>query len=283
MSSHRDYAPFELPENMEEDLGLFHAAVQPRCEDMDTSPIRNILAVIDGSHRDATVKQLGQRVANQLGASLTEMHCGDNVTSLLSNTADANLLVVPIPCGEDIEALDGRSLGANADGLLQSCPVPLLCVRDSMESAEIAHCLDSLLVAISRNERPDWHALSWAFRLAGKKIVIMEWVDKDAIADATQLLEGHVEDASLQQSMVNRAVASRLGPLIGAAQRQGTAKNLSVHVEFRFGAPVAETLEACQEFGCGMKVIARTADHHSLNFHLVHDLLLASRRLTLVI
>ncbi len=283
MNTHRDYEPFELPENMEEDIGLFQAAFQPRCDALDSRPIRSVMAVTDASNQEATVRSLAPRVASRLGARLTEIACGDDTARLLERTKGADLLVVPFPCGEDIDALRSQSLGSIADGLLQSCPTAMLCVRDPLSPESVEPCLDTILVAIAHNDAANWQALSWAFRLAQRAIVILEWVDRDAIAEASQLLEGRAEMTSVQQSIVERAVTSRLGPLVGAAQRLGVERNLSVHVEFRFGSMVEQTLEVCKEFDCGTLVIARSDDRQSLAFHLVQDVLLASRGLTLVI
>lgn len=285
--SHRDYEPFEMAENMEEDLGLFEAATQARRLELDLGPVAKILRVTDGSNQDATALRLGHQLARHLSATVTESAAHGSSLEILAaaKSEEADLVIVPVPCGEDISNLQSQSLGSVTDGLLQSSPVPLLCVRDPLPDVAIPQVFNSILVAVARDDRPSEDAVAWALRLAGKsgRVVLLELADRGSLEEAQLLLQGRQEDRSVQDAVIGRAVASRLGSLIGAVQRHANRLSLSVQVEFRLGNPVREILAAAETLPHGIIILARAADHTSAGYHLAEDLLLATRRTVLVI
>jgi nucleotide-binding universal stress UspA family protein len=286
-TSHRDYEPFELAENMEEDLGLFEAAALSRQMELDLGTVASILCVADGSHQDATVRQLGNQLAARLSAAVSEFAARGAADEIIAEAknVDADIIVLPVPCGEDLARLQSRSLGSVADALLQSSHIPLLCVRDPLADAAVPLVFNSLLVPLSRADRPSMTAIAWALRLAGQKgsIVLLEWADQGALADAQSLMQGRQEGRSVQQAVIGRAVASRLGSLIGAVQRHAASQFLNVRVEFRAGNPVQETLALAESLGPALIIAARPADHVSAGYHFVEDLLLSTRRPVLIV
>jgi len=288
--SHRDYEPFELAENMEEDLGLFEAAVKPREAPLDLGPQPCILLVTDGSNQDPTAQTVAARAQSALSAEIvtaaaTSLEDLEQAESILARAADASagLLVLPVPLGEDITELESLSLGSAADCLLQLSSIPMLCIREPLADGELDELFDTVLVAISRNDPRTREALAWAFRLAKREIVLCQLADRDSMDEARQLLEGRQEDSSVEQAVVQRAVNSRLGPLVGIAQRYANRQDIGLHVDFRLGSPARQVPSAAQASGSSLVIAPRLPDPRESPDHVVQDILLALRLPVLVV
>jgi hypothetical protein len=284
---HRDYEPFEMGENMEEDLGMFEAACASGKVKLDFSPVSSVMTILDGSNQESTCRQLGVELAKRLATTNIELTSGNSLEELVRKCDGNNngLILLPVPCGEDIGKLSCHSLGSAVDNILQTCQSPILCVRDPLSEAEIGRMFDQILVVLMREDHRSAHALAWAFRLASSRsrIRLLELADRSSLLDARRLLEGKDESGSIEEATIGRAVASRLGGLIGAAQQHASQKGLSAHVDFRLGNPVKETLSMAESLVSGLIIIARSDDHTETGFHFVQDVLLATRKCVLVV
>lgn len=287
MNSHRDYEPFELAENMEEDLGMFEAATRGRTVTLDLTKPRSILRVIDASNQDPTTQLVARELESRLSVTVHEFQNTTRGSDILeaAKVKAADLIVLPVPCGEDITSLQSQSLGSVSDWLLQSSHIPLLCIRDPLDQASVSQLFESILLALAQADRASIAAASWALKLMGDRgnMVLLEWADSRSMAQAKELQGDRKEDRSVQEAIVGRAVASRLGSLIGAIQRQGKSQRLRLRAEFRTGNPVKETLLELEKIGQGLVVVARPDDHTSLGYHVAEDLLLATRRAVLIV
>lgn len=286
-SKHRDYEPFEMGENMEEDLGMFEAALGAGKVKLDFSPISSVLSIMDGSQQEPTCRQLAQLISERLGAKYVEQEAGTSREQLVRvcDALQSGLIVLPVPYGEDIGTLSGQSLGSIADSLLQTCTAPILCVRDPIDAPNSAQTFERILGVLMREDETSASALSWAFRLADPRgrIHLLELADRSSLLNARQLLQGKDESGTIEEATIGRAVTSRLGGLIGAAQHYALGKGLPLHVDFRLGNPVKETLAMAQHLDSGLIIVARSADHTASGFHFAQDLLLATRKCVLVV
>lgn len=287
MKSHRDYEPFEMAENMEEDLGLFEAATHGRLQELALPKAKSILRVIDRSNQDSTTKLVSDELQRRLECRVHEFSSTVGGSEILAeaNQAAAELIVLPVPCGEDISSLQSQSLGSITDSLLQTSKLPLLCIRDPLDATAVAKLFDTMMIALAQPDRASFSAMSWAMKLMADrgKMLLLEWADRDSLAEAMQLVGDRKEDRSVEQAIVERAVTSRLGGLVGAAQRQGKKQHVNLRVECRAGNPVKETLKETEKWGDGLVVIARPEDHTSVGYHVAEDLLLATRRAVLIV
>jgi hypothetical protein len=284
---HRDYEPFEMGENMEADLGLFEAAVKPTKVQLDFAAIANIIVVLDGSNQEATCRQMGNEISGQLSSTrhtIEKEISADHILQL-AHDQSSGLIVLPVPCGEDIGKLRSQSLGSITDTLLQTSEIPLFCVRDPLEPSHLAAVFEQILVTLSRQDHCSASALGWAFRLASPRtrINILELADRTSIQEAHRLLQGKGESSSIEEAAIGRAVTSRLGGLIGAAQNRAQSVGLPLHVDFRLGNPTKETLEMAETIKSELIIVARPEDHTAAGYHLAEDILLATGKCVLVI
>jgi nucleotide-binding universal stress UspA family protein len=284
---HRDYEPFEMGENMEEDLGMFEAAMTATRVDLDFSPIASVLMILDGGILEATCRAIGSEVAKRLSATSREMTMPRSAQEIVRtcNESKMGLMVLPVPGGEDSGQLSCQSLGTLAASLLQTCETPILCVRGPLVESAIPSFFDKILTALMRDDHCSAGSIAWAFRLASPRtrIHILELADRSSLLEARRLLQGKDESASIEEATINRAVTSRLGGLIGAAQQHAHTKGVHTHVEFRLGNPVKETLSMADSFHAGLIIVSRPKDHTSTGFHFVQDVLLATRKCVLVV
>ncbi|MBX3418320.1 MAG: universal stress protein [Pirellulaceae bacterium] len=289
---HYDFEPFELAENMQEDLGMFEAATHSRRLQLEQGPVSQVLLVVDDGPLTTTVRELGNHLARRLNASAVEHSVADaqrpKATESISRVAEdapAGLIVMGVPCGAPQDAIAQHSLGTIVDQLLQSSKCPLLCVKQPLGSNLISSALDLIQVAIARDDQPSMSAISWAFRLTDQrtKINLIELADRTSIEDAQQLLGASEEIPSVQEAVIGRAVTSRLGSLVSLAQREASARKLKLHVDFRLGVPVREVLEVMQNSPLGLMIIPRPADHASPGYHLAVDVLLQATQPVLIV
>lgn len=279
--THRDYEPFEMAENMEEDLGMFEAAMRSGPVELDSTAVGKVLCLAGNSQLQSTVSELAQAVCRRVGTQVVQGNTEEFLAGVPANLGDIGLIVAPSPLV--MESPGAKGLGQGVDALLMDSPVPILFVREAMTAGAIENALDTVMVAISRHDAGAEQALSWVFRLAANQVILLEWVDRHAIDEAKRLLGDREENQSVQQAMIGRAVSSELGSLVAVSQRHAKDKGIAVHVEFRMGNPLAETLDASHAFACGMIVLARSKDHTSAAYHLASDLLMATDTPVLVI
>ncbi len=291
-SEHNDFEPFELGENMQEDLGMFEAATHARRLQLEQNPVGHVMVVVDEGPLAPAVRELGQTVARRLDASVSEhavaseqVHEAASGIREAAEKSGAGLIVISFPCGVPLDTGGDESLGEVADHLLQSVTLPLLCVRNPPEPSGISQTLDCLQVAAIRDDDSTRCAISWAFRLADSQtqIHLVELADRTAIEEAQRLLQAREEIASVQKAAIERAITSRMGSLVGMAQREASEKNIELQVSFHLGTPALEVLVEMKRHACGMMIIPRPADHTASGYHLVIDVLLKAGQPVLVI
>lgn len=280
-TTHRDYEPFELAENMEEDLGMFEAATHAKPLQLASPQVGKILVALDGSNQDPTAQALGQQLAARVQATV-EQQCdckrGSDVRDAIQQTR-ADVLILPVPFGEDIDLLASQSLGSVADTLLQDCPVPMLCVRQPLEAAGMQLLFDQILLPLAVHNSESERSLAWACWLAGNsgELLLLELADQ-ALAEKVRTAEANVEESTAERkASLGREMSTRMASLVSAAQRSSTEQGFGVRTEFRAGRPVAEVEAMLQEFQTPLVITTRSSDRTSAQFHFVIDLLLQSR------
>lgn len=277
---HREYEPFELPENMEEDLGLFEAATRARHVELVLPELRRVLLAPDGSNQDATARAAARLLAGRLRAEVLEREGLASAAEICAAAAeiDAGLVVVPAPFGEDINLLKTRSLGSVVDTLLLELAVPVLCVRQPLGEEQLASLLRRVLVPVCEDNEDALRALAWGCRLAAPEngIVLLQLADQAAALEARQLRDRAEELPAMRRATLERVITARLGSLVAAAQRWGGELGFAVHVEFRAGAAVAEVAAWQARHGAALIVTGRSREPSSHEFHRAMDLVKAS-------
>jgi len=238
--SHRDYEPFELADNMEEDLGLFEAATHAPRVRLERPQVGSVLVVAPagGSPRAVEAcRSLGHAVAARLGATvmedMEETRSSEELRQAVDRTG-AGLVVTAI-----------ELLGAvAATAVLAADTVPVLCLgrhrrRGRGRPAAPDETLEAIVLPLLADTPPARRATAWACHLAAAagaagRLRAVELADPRARAAARSRAGA---GAGLDDAVVGRVVSGRLGGIVAAVQREAAAHGFAAEVEFRGGAP----------------------------------------------
>jgi len=271
---------FENAAELAENVGLFEAATHAVPVELPTPELRAVHLAFDGSNQDGTARGFAQTLAARTGAVVHEQSGAAVASDILAAAREhaADLLVVPAPFGRDYQLLRDESLGSVVDQILLESTCPVLCVREVMTQAQIEAALQRLVVPIVRQEASVARALGWAFRAltAGGRLDLVAVADRGVLEEARRLLGDSVDPETFSPEQVLRRLWGDIGSLVAAAQKRGSAADLAVHVETRFGEFVPLVLAEAGEQP-RLIVWGITRDHDAPAFHRAVDLLLESR------
>jgi hypothetical protein len=234
---HRDYEPFELAENMEEDLGLFEAATQARKFAIQPPEVHTVLAA---GAAGRTVAAFAAGLAGRLGATVVEDRAAGTAAAVKAAAArvTAGAIVVPAAAAPDLlgELLAGVDDGAGPT-------VAIVAGEPALTT------LDAVLLPLFSDEPAARRSVSWACTLAAAAgtaglVHAVELSTPATRQEARALAGGRAGGEEVQEATVGRAVAGHLGGLVAALQRHGLAGGYTVEVGFRAGWPRREILAA---------------------------------------
>jgi nucleotide-binding universal stress UspA family protein len=271
---------FENPGSFSEDLGMFEAAAHPIPAEIPNPELKSMYMACDGSNQDATVRSLAAAVAAQTGARIVEQSGAAGIDELLAAAREKcpDLIVVPVPYGEDYRELQDDSLGSAADRLLHDSTCPVLCIRDVMDDAAVDAALRHIVVPAAVGDESVVRAIGWAFRLlrpAGR-LDLLAVADRDLLEEAGHFVAGAHGESPFEPEQVVRAILRDIGGIVSAAQKRGVADDLAVHVETRVG-PFVPTVLGDRDDRVRLIVCGTTREHGSAAFHRAVDLLLSAR------
>jgi len=233
---HRDYEPFELAENMEEDLGLFEAATHARRFDVVPPVVHTVLAAAVAGRAAAA---FAEPLALRLRATVVEDLAAGTAAAVKAAAARvrAGVVVVPAAAGPELlgELLAGADDGGPAVAIVAGEPEPTT--------------LDRVLLPLFADEPAARRSVSWASTLAAAAgpnglVQAVELSTPATRREARELAGGRAGGEEVQEAIVGRAVAGHLGGLVAALQRHGLAGGYPVEVGFRPGWPRREILAA---------------------------------------
>jgi hypothetical protein len=234
---HRDYEPFELAENMEEDLGLFEAATHAQRVTVEPVAIRTVLAAT----ADCTqCLDFARTAAQRLSADVVTDTVATTSSAILTaaSRSNAGLIVVPGTIGSDVLADLVAGDGSHV-------PPAMAIVSRSGAAA-----LDTMLLPLFEDAPAARVGLSWSCSLAAassRGLVSVVELSTPATRQEARRLAGDIQNAEeVRKATVGRAVSARLGSLVAALQRHATAKGYTVEVSFRPGWPRREMLSALE-------------------------------------
>jgi len=239
---HRDFEPFELGDNMEEDLGLFEAATHARRFDVAPLVVRHVLAVSGGAAPG--VMPAARGLATRLSATLVEDTTADSADAMLAAAARLGAAVVVASAALPESVVAGLVAPQPADPA-----VPIVLVPEAPSFAAAA--LDTLVLPLFTDAPATRRACEWACGLAaaaGPQGVIhaLELASTDTRRAARRSRRGA---AAPGDATVGRTVAGGLGSIIAGLQRDATRHGFAVEVTFRGGRPGAELLAVVRGLG----------------------------------
>lgn len=271
---------FENPGSFSEDLGMFEAAAHPVPAEIPTPELKSMYVAGDGSNQDATVQGLAAAVAAHTGAQIVEQSGAAGIDELLAAAREKcpDLIIVPVPYGEDYRELQDDSLGSAADRLLHDTTCPVLCIRDVMDEAAVDAALRHIVVPAAVGDESVVRAIGWAFRLLRPegRLDLLAVADRDLLEEAGHLVAREGDESPFEPEQVVRAILRDIGGIVSAAQKRGVADDLTVHVETRVG-PFVPTVLGDRDDRARLIVCGTTREHGSAAFHRAVDLLLSAR------
>jgi len=271
--------PFENSANFQEDVGLFEAATHSTVIELPKPVLKVITVVLDGSDQDGTARGFAEALAKRTGASVEVLSELTSTSEILAEMAKrhSNLLILPVPFGQNYGELKSESLGSVADQLLLKSSCPVLCVREIQDDASIQAALDHVLVPIAIADNLVPRALGWAFHVTpvDGRLDLIAVADRDVLAEASLLMPETTDVALMDQDHLLRSLVREIGSLVATAQKAGTADHRAIHVETRVGAFVPLVLEELHGHP-HLIVWSITREHSSPAFHRAVDLLLSS-------
>jgi hypothetical protein len=231
---HRDYEPFELAENMEEDLGLFEAATHVRHFAVEQPVLR---AVLVATAAGSGCLDFAAGAARRLKAELVTDTTAATAEAILAAAArtGSGLVVVPAAIGGD--ELCGL-VASTVDG-----PSPAVAVVSSGG----ASALDAILLPLFCDEPAARVSLAWACTFAAaagsRGLVSAVELSTPATRREARGLAGDTSNPEeVREATVGRAVSAHLGSLVATLQRHAIACGYAVDVGFRPGLPRREIL-----------------------------------------
>jgi nucleotide-binding universal stress UspA family protein len=271
--------------NVDENVGMFEAAVHARPVNIPEFRLRSISAVLDSSNQDATVRAFASAIAKPRSAKIAESTTAKSAAEIVQFArSHADLLVLPVPFGLDIGLLKDESLGSVVDMVLLESPCPVFCVRQIMDEAAATAALSHVVLPIGMHAAPFAEAVSWAFGMLrpGGQLSISAVVDQDAIDEARKLLDDETSPELWKPEALSRALTDEVGGLIATAQRRASESNVTIRVEVVCGRPTELVLPVANRQP-SLIVTASERHHSSPAFHLATDMLLGATGPVLVV
>ncbi len=226
MSSRRDidHALDEIDEN----IHLFERTLRTRVEIPEVQAAR-VLALLDGSNQQDTVRALAESIAARLGAEcrIHSLSAGGEGAPLtddrdrlpfeileLVEREDFGLVVLPTPFLEDYLSLGAASLGVVADVLLARSPVPMIHVREPIE--DIGALLErGVLITVDAGAEA-CRAAGWMWRLTEGPLQVLVAMSS---AEHHAVLEfGRTAADPVTEEDIGRRLGDEVSPLLAALQ-----------------------------------------------------------------
>ena len=274
--------------NLSDDLGMFEAAVHSKPVELTSPECHSIVTLLDGSNQDQTVQGLARAIVGPDSHAevheTTQPEADAKQVKQICDENKADLLILPVPFGRDIDVLKDESLGSVVDMILQDLTIPVLCVRQPLDEEQQAAVLGDVLIPVVAKGVGDARALSWGFRMVVREgeLELIGVADQDVIDEAKQLLNLEDEAEEIQDDALMRAVTRDLGDLVSSAQKKGLEQSVSVKVEVKVGSPVDVVLEQANERS-RLLITSVSRDHKSVSFHQMRDLILGANGPVLVV
>jgi hypothetical protein len=246
---HHDFEPFELAENLEEDLGLFEAATHaPRITLEEPAP-RAVLAItgwagptLPAETAIHACRGFARTVAGRLSAALFE-EAGTRSAEEIEAAArgvGAGLVVVSAeaPFAGMLEQLSAQLAGTRSLAVLGGGR------RARGRRLEPESLLESVVLPLFADGPAARRAAGWACGLVseGGRLVALELGSQATRGAARGADRGAKGSSAVPDASVGRAVSARVGSLVAALQRRGSEEGFTVEVGFRAGPPVDEIL-----------------------------------------
>lgn len=271
--------PFHNEADLQEDVGMFEAAVHAQPTELPVKEVRNVLLALDGSNQDATCRLL----AESMGAGGVLVHevvptggAPEILESIRKHQAD--LVFLPAPFGRDFQALREESLGSVIDMLLLEAPCPLVCARADLDAVGVRAALRDILVPVHVPVSEALSAVGWATSLLRHtgNLELLAVIDRGALEEARRLLVSTAAAKALSTEALMRAVTDEMGGLTAAVQKLGLERGLNVQVEVKEG-PAAETIVAEANRRARLLIVPAVRRHAAPAFHRAVDMILGSR------
>ena len=271
---------------MDESMDSFEAALSARHVELPNVQLRRICLAFDGTNQDAPAKELATAVAAHVSAEIHQVRDGEgpHFRRILDEcrAADAELIIVPAPFGDDFAELGAASIGTNLDMLLAKRGTPLLVVRDPERDA--AASLREVVVPLTFDVNDDARAAAWAFKLVAPngRLRLLAVADTEVLAQTNPMVADALDIKDLDEAAFAGLGQPQMGGLIAAVQRRAAAERIGCRVSVRLGSWVEKAIAMAAEIDC--LLVASCPGHDcSPGYARIHALVRQSRDPVLVL
>jgi hypothetical protein len=301
--------------DLNDSLGAFESALSSsKVAIQITDPeVRTLLLALDGTSQDETCVALAGEVASHLGASVvvtaaTKDELTDELREIVERAVQrltstfglsaeaafveartparrilelgaergAHLLVASAPYLYEYEGFGDESLSGPIDCLLAESEVPLLLVREPLDS--VKECLTRMLIPMTVHSAGLGVAAGFAFKLAEKHghVDLFAVADQQALEDADAVLGEATSTEKRSPEALLRAEQTQIGGMVSALQHRGVESGVQVHVDVVVARSLKPVLDRAHTAPC-VVCMPLPRDRTSSAFHRAHDIALGSR------
>ncbi len=267
-----------MDEQILRQMAQFEAARLSAPVALEPAPVQAILAVLDGSDQDQTVRALAQAMAARAKATVEELKASERepLDAILSAQRGKQIVVAPCPFGRDYEADGTQSLSTTIDLLLCRSDAAVCLARAPV--ADPDRCVSHPLVAlhVDRHRKVEATAMALTLAKGGGELALLSVVDPQQPVQSQELLGRFLDPHDLSPEVLTGLASARAAALTAALQRRSREWDVRPRVKFALGDEVAIALQL-DESRHGLLVAGRDRDARSEAAQRAHRLALASR------
>jgi hypothetical protein len=235
-------------QDLAREMARFEAARVAAPVELAPAAVRGVLAVLDGTDQDPTVRALASALAARTGAEVRELEviagaAGDPLEVILAAAEDVDVVVVPSPFQRDFSSEHRESLSTTVDLLLCRCKAALCLARGPV--ADAAQCVAHPLVALQldRHRKMPATALALALAKGGGGLALLSIVDPQERVAREELLGRDLDPKDLSIDVLQSLASARAAALTSTLQRHAKEWDVRAQVTFQVGDVVERTLE----------------------------------------
>ena len=264
--------------NLQEQVAQFEAARILSPVELEPAPVRQVVAVHDGTDQGATVDALAAAIAARGGAEVKTLRpqgADEQLGEVTLSAGAGDVIVLPSPFGRDYESEGQISLSTVVELLLCRSDASICIARAPVEDVE--QCITHPIVGLQIDRHRKVAATALALTLAknGGEILLVSTVDPHNRVRDEELIARNLDPRDLSAEVLQGLATARAAALTAELQRHAGDWDVEPLVHFAIGDTVEVLLEQNQQRG-GLFVVGRDRDARSEAAQRARRLILAS-------
>lgn len=242
-------------EDIHDSMHAFEAAVDVKHVELPALAVKRVLLVVDRTNQNEAAKSVAQAVSDVLRAPFDEHSLKGEDPKAHQRILEAcdsgscDLIIMPVPFGEDFEELGTVSVGTTADMVLNRRKKPLLAVRSPVIRPRGG--FKDIVLPLNLLSHSSIAAASWALRLAHPhgEVHILATIDTEALEEVKHLSGTRMDLEDLdERTLAGLARPERAG-IVAAIQHKAQELGVGCRVSVRTGSLVSSIFEFTRDPG----------------------------------